>query len=205
MIYSNKTRVPQQQRSIETKEKIEQAAIDLFSTKGFHRTNAKQIADTAGVSVGSFYAYFENKKTLFMEIFRKHCKERIMEIISTISAEIADEKKQVHQIIQAIMQAHGLSPEFHREVLAMRHTDPEVETFYLQVHDQITMLFLERLRLFGTKLRVEDLEAAAAVVCSATQEVYNTVITSQPPIDKERLLEALSEMIYRYLFFNSDC
>ena len=57
-----KTRVPQQKRGIETRNHIVEAARVLFSRDGFNGTNAKEIAAEAGVSVGSFYAYFKDKK-----------------------------------------------------------------------------------------------------------------------------------------------
>ena len=58
------TRIPRQERSIGKKLQITEAGLKLFSEKGYHNTNTKEIAAEAGVSVGTFYAYFEDKNQL---------------------------------------------------------------------------------------------------------------------------------------------
>ena len=40
------------------------AAIDLFGSKGFHRTTTQDLADAANVSVGLIYQYFKDKEDL---------------------------------------------------------------------------------------------------------------------------------------------
>lgn len=196
-------RNPQQKRSITTKAKLESAAKKLFSMKGYHGTNARDIAEEAGVSVGSFYSYFEDKKAIFMEIFRKHSEERTLEIIRNIPEDSIKEKQGVHQIIRAILDANALSPEFHREVMALRYSDPEIEALYQRIHSQSIDIFVELLRSRQEKLRVKDIEAAAIVVCNASEEVLHSVMTFSTGIDDQRLIEALSDMIYQYLFKQS--
>lgn len=44
------------------------AALDLFSEQGFEATTTSQIADRAGVAVGSVYHVFHNKKELLMGV-----------------------------------------------------------------------------------------------------------------------------------------
>lgn len=48
--------------------KIREAATMIFLEKGYQRTRVQDIADAAGISVGTFYIYYRNKKELFMEI-----------------------------------------------------------------------------------------------------------------------------------------
>lgn len=47
---------------------ILQAALDLFADQGFEATSTSQIADRAGVAVGSVYHVFRNKKELLMGV-----------------------------------------------------------------------------------------------------------------------------------------
>lgn len=51
-----------------TKEKILNAALDLFYEKGFHLATVDEIAERAGVGKGTLYRYFANKGALFNEI-----------------------------------------------------------------------------------------------------------------------------------------
>lgn len=62
-------REPIQKRSIEKKTKIIKAGLDLFSEKGFYKTNTVAIAKAAGVSTGTVYSYFKDKKDIYIASF----------------------------------------------------------------------------------------------------------------------------------------
>jgi len=49
---------------VDTKEKIIQAAGDLFFTQGYQKTTIKQIGAAAGVQTGSIYHFFKNKAVI---------------------------------------------------------------------------------------------------------------------------------------------
>jgi AcrR family transcriptional regulator len=50
------------------KAEIIKAAIEAFSLKGYHRTKVSDITKKVGISTGTFYIYFENKRELFIEV-----------------------------------------------------------------------------------------------------------------------------------------
>jgi AcrR family transcriptional regulator len=58
-----------------SKEKILEAALEVFSEKGFHLATVDEIADRAGVGKGTLYRYFANKETLFNELVRLRLEE----------------------------------------------------------------------------------------------------------------------------------
>ncbi|MBU1168469.1 MAG: MerR family transcriptional regulator [Proteobacteria bacterium] len=49
------------------KNEIIDAAIKIFSNKGFYKTKVKDITDSLEISTGTFYIYFKNKEELFIE------------------------------------------------------------------------------------------------------------------------------------------
>jgi AcrR family transcriptional regulator len=51
---------------------IEAAALELFTTQGFHGTNIREIADKAGVSQGAIYTYYPKKETIFESLVRNY-------------------------------------------------------------------------------------------------------------------------------------
>jgi AcrR family transcriptional regulator len=68
---------------------IIEAALKVFSTKGFHKATNKDIAEAAGgISPGLIYWYFKDKHDLFLSIIRERAKilqladhpERLMEL-----------------------------------------------------------------------------------------------------------------------------
>jgi len=57
-----------QQRSEETRTKIIDSAIKLFSARGFNAASVDDICVEAGVSKGGFYHHFESKQALFLAL-----------------------------------------------------------------------------------------------------------------------------------------
>jgi len=55
-------------KSKKTKEKILQAALKLFSQKGFLGATTKEIAQEAGIAEVTLFRYFPSKQTLFQEV-----------------------------------------------------------------------------------------------------------------------------------------
>ena len=55
---------------LSTKEKILEAALEIFSEKGFHVATVDEIAEQAGLGKGTLYRYFANKEALFNELVR---------------------------------------------------------------------------------------------------------------------------------------
>jgi AcrR family transcriptional regulator len=57
-----------QQRSEETRARIMESSIKLFSNRGFNAASVDDICEEAGVSKGAFYHHFETKQTLFLAL-----------------------------------------------------------------------------------------------------------------------------------------
>jgi AcrR family transcriptional regulator len=68
----NPRKKPKQRRSRVTIDTIFEAAIQVLLANGLDRITTIQIADRAGVSVGSLYQYFPNKNALLAAIVRRH-------------------------------------------------------------------------------------------------------------------------------------
>jgi AcrR family transcriptional regulator len=59
-----------EERKAETREMIVQAASRVFSEKGYHKAQIADIVKAAGISTGSIYAHFKDKRDLFEQIIR---------------------------------------------------------------------------------------------------------------------------------------
>jgi AcrR family transcriptional regulator len=196
-------RKPKQQRSLVTRESILEAALRIYAQKGFHGTNSKEIAAEAGVSIGTFYNYFTDKKELFLEVMRRHITE-VMEIIDLRQRELEKHGKfhseGMREMIEAVLAAHYLSPEFHREATAMELTDPDVAAMNAEYQKKNMKRVVGWFHRYRDKLRVEDVEAAAVIVGLAMEEVIHTITISRPPVQPERLISELADMLSKYLF-----
>lgn len=60
--------------------KIEDAALKVFTRQGYHGTSVREIAQTAGISLGNIYNYYATKEEIFESLVRRYAKrmERIM-------------------------------------------------------------------------------------------------------------------------------
>jgi AcrR family transcriptional regulator len=54
---------------MDIKSEIFKCGKDMFSKKGFKKTNIKEIAQLSGIGVGTFYNYYASKEQLFFEIY----------------------------------------------------------------------------------------------------------------------------------------
>ncbi len=57
------------------KERILEAAERIFSEKGYYDTKVYQIAEAAGVSVGTIYRFYDSKEDLYAEVIRTKLRE----------------------------------------------------------------------------------------------------------------------------------
>ena len=68
----NPRKKPQQRRSHATIDTIFEATIQVLLANGFDKITTIQIAERAGVSIGSLYQYFPNKRALLAAIVGRH-------------------------------------------------------------------------------------------------------------------------------------
>jgi len=81
------TATPKRQRRKEARPaEIMDAALALFSEKGFTATRLDDVAEAAGVSKATIYLYFENKEQLFTALVRELATPRFDEIEKLIDA-----------------------------------------------------------------------------------------------------------------------
>ena len=69
-----------------TRERILDAALDIFSRKGYHDTRLDEIVDEAHTSKGSIYFHFPNKEKLFIALidqFSSLLERRVIEAIES--------------------------------------------------------------------------------------------------------------------------
>lgn len=206
-VLKNKARIPKQKRGIETKEKIIRAGIALFAEKGYHGTNALEIAARARVGTGTFYSYFNNKKEVLIEIIKqtfKKASERVLfNYQPTIHKNRADNYKEgeklVHFMVQQLYLAHSVPPDLHKEILAMKLQDKEIEEITRdEVRNVINyMVFL--MNKYSDFIRVTDFEAAAILLHRISDDVVHQIRIIGTDISKKRILKELEDMICRYL------
>lgn len=68
------------------RDRLIQAAITLFSRKGYHATSVREICDAAGVTKPVLYYWFRNKEGIFQEIMRPGIAEHEATLAEVLAA-----------------------------------------------------------------------------------------------------------------------
>jgi AcrR family transcriptional regulator len=201
-----KPQKPKQARSIKTREKIIASGKKLFCERGYYATSSKKIARHAGVATGTFYNHFVDKKALLIEIHRLHVArvheelERLLFEEAIQRAKIIDGLSMMKKIVRLVYRTHESSPELHREINVLSLTDPDFAEMDRIERNRAHGKLAAILRPYLSRMRVKDIEAANIVVSHAMEAVIHSIIMSTPPIPRQRLLDALADMLNRYLF-----
>lgn len=202
---SSKSRIPKQQRSILTKRQIIEAAMKLFAQKGYHGINSKEIAREAGVATGCFYAYFSDKKEVFMAALELYF-DRFHNITQTHIATLAFEKTTVKifckELIQSFIEAHDVFTNFNAELTSMYYTDPDIQKIIAEYDKTSIGHIMDYLMNVRANLRVSNLEAAAKIVYYSFHSVMDQIVFSEKE-NAAILSDEFADMVERYLL--GDC
>lgn len=102
---------PVTHRGQQTRQRILQAAEELFGEKGYERTGIVDICQRAGVAQGTFYIYFNDKKAAFVELVKElshSLRREIAEAIKGISDRIEVEKVGFRTFFAFVMKHRNL-------------------------------------------------------------------------------------------------
>jgi AcrR family transcriptional regulator len=97
-------------RGAETRERIREAANELFLKDGFRDTTVDAIVAASGVSKGTFYLYFRRKEDLLLEYGARRLR-RVREMLPDLIGEIS-----LRDAIEAILNAAVREKKWDREI-----------------------------------------------------------------------------------------
>ncbi len=195
-----KTRNPEKTRT-----SILDAALDIFSNKGYHDTRLDEIADESHTSKGSIYFYFPNKERLFFALvdqFANLLERRITEAIAeettamgkveaALEACLATFGKYRRQAKVLLVQASGLGNTF--------------EMKRIEINERFAGLIELYLREAVEAGEIEPVDTA--IVAHAWMgAIYSLVIrwvyTGEP--EPARIIETLVPTLLRSVGYQSD-
>lgn len=96
----------QQTTSESTRERILDAALEIFSNKGYHDTRLDEIVQESRTSKGSIYFYFPNKEKLFLALvdqFADLLERRVTEAIQKEAVGM----RRVQAALESVLQTFG--------------------------------------------------------------------------------------------------
>src|SRR5271154_3018390 len=100
-------RRPQQRRARQTVEAVLDAVVRILKREGFQAVTTNRIAEVAGVSIGSIYQYFPDKRAIFVALHERHIQE-IDRLVEATLVEHASSSLDtlMRAMIEAMVDAH---------------------------------------------------------------------------------------------------
>jgi AcrR family transcriptional regulator len=110
-------REPKQQRSRQTVDCVLEAVQLVVKRHGTQAITTNRIAEAAGVSVGSLYQYFPNKRAIFTALHDQHVDDVRQVIEQTTAAySSAPLEEFARELVQGLMNVHAEVAELHEVV-----------------------------------------------------------------------------------------
>lgn len=194
-----------QERSRRSYQALLDAAEELFSTQGYDAIGTPEIATKAGVSVGTFYRYFDDKHEVYLEIMRRTMVAAYTETIDRLTPEHFVGKAR-HETISdacALLFRHVLAkPLLTRSFMEMSLRDTQVAELRRAFEQLAVQRLTALIEAITTRAKVPDPEAFAYVLYGAAMQcAYGLAVHLVPTtLDRERAHAALTAFIERTLF-----
>ena len=192
----NQIRVPQQERSIEKKNKIIQAGYELFSEVGYYGTNTVEIAKRAGVSTGIVYGYFQDKRDILicvLEIYIDKVYQPLSEIMANASVPV-DLHDLAMQILNKTIELHAQNAKLHNTLHSLATTDEAVNAEFISLENKITEQMSNQLRVLG--INVENLTERVHLAMNVIQSfAHELIFDSHSYIDYDKMKHIVCKII----------
>jgi AcrR family transcriptional regulator len=205
LLVDQRARAFTQDRARRTYEALVEAAATAFMQDGYDATGSPDIAARAGVAVGTFYRYFDDKKQAFLEVCRRNLALGYSRILERLTPERFNGKARHTTITEAIdilLEHVSTYPRMHRVFVEMSLRDDDVAQLSQAFDDASRARLTKLCELIATRKAVPDPEATAWVIYTAAVECASAVAGLHGPmtIDVARAKDALSRVIERALF-----
>ncbi len=196
-------RVPQQARSRQKRDALLAAASRLFEEQGYEAVTADDIAAAAGVSIGTFYAYFRNKRQVFFTLYVA-CAEAVLALSIPAIDFSQNPREAIRRTVQEAMTRNEAFYGLRRAMFELLPRDPEMAAYNAQVehlfYEQI-LAAARKLEAYGLTWPDLDLANTCWLIAHLLHQFWQIEPTPgtvpREPIEQRRL--ALADLIYHAL------
>jgi AcrR family transcriptional regulator len=169
-------KVPRQERSRLTVDRILVAAAQVFHEAGYTSATTNDIALEAGISVGSLYQYFPNKDAILVALTRQHIDSATAGLVSLVLALSPEDgiRETFRTVVDFLVEQHALD-ELH---LLVMHQAPRTHVISLAL-DEARMRLVEMTSHFLASQLPDDRErllAARMVVATIDTGVHDVIL-----------------------------
>lgn len=133
----------QRQKSLDTQERILNAAETSFATLGYDSTSVNAICQAAGVSKGAFYHHFDSKQAVFLKLMNRWLAkmDAAMSLMAESSADVPERIMAMGGILSQLLQVADRELLLYLEFLNRAVRDQEVWRQVIEPYHQYRVTF----------------------------------------------------------------
>jgi len=152
----------------------------MLKRDGIGAVTTNRIAEIAGVSIGSVYQYFPNKRAIFTALHERHV-EQIERLVTAKLIEHAASPLEVlvRAMVEAMVEAHAVEPELHEFLMAeVPHRADGTRDFAVRLHGAF------RLAIGGRAHELKphrDLDLTVHIVTQMVDALSHGAVLRRPP------------------------
>ena len=126
---------PLTKKAAETQQKLLMATIEQVAKHGYHNITVDEIAKTCGMSTGSAYRYFKNKKEMLIAAIEFYYSniQKFSKTEDTQLAEFNSPQAMIEYVLQQFYQIHKKYYAIHEELESLRHIDADIREVYEKI------------------------------------------------------------------------
>jgi AcrR family transcriptional regulator len=174
-------RTPRQRRSRLTVEAVLDAVVRVMKRHGVEGVTTNRIAVTAGVSIGSVYQYFPDKRAIFTALHDRHS-EAIGRVIEGRLLTHAGEPLEqfVQGLVEGLVDAHASDPELHELLTtSVPHGAEGARALEARLRNAFRLAIASRAR--SRSLKPRDLDRMLFVLAHVVEALSHGAAYRRPP------------------------
>jgi AcrR family transcriptional regulator len=192
-------RRPKQRRARQTVDAVLDAVVRVLKRNGLNAVTTNRIAEVAGVSIGSVYQYFPDKRAIFVALHQRHVDE-IDRMVETELVEHAASSldELVRAMVEGMIEAHATDPELHELLLTeVPHRADGTRDFAVRLHGAFRLAIASRHNELKTP---RDLDTIVFVVTHMVEALCHGAVLRRPPgLSLEDAKEEVVRAVLAYL------
>jgi len=174
-------RVPQQPRARETVNAVLEAVARILRRDGIAAVTTNRIAEVAGVSIGSVYQYFPDKRAIYAAMHERHAEDigRVVERALVDHAE-SELPALLRGLIDALIDAHAQDPQLHLVLAEVPHRSDGDRDLAVRLRRALRLALAPHWR--GPRRR-RDLDQVSFVVATMIAAMAHASVQQAMPLD----------------------
>ena len=173
-------RRPQQRRARQTVDAVLDAVARILKREGMKAVTTNRIAEVAGVSIGSVYQYFPDKRAIFVALHQRHIEEidRLVEakLFEHAASPVED---LIGAMMEAMIEAHATDPELYELLLTeVPHRAEGTRDFGVRLHGAFRLAISSRVHDLRSR---RDLDKVVFVVTHMVESLSHGAVLRRPP------------------------